>query len=245
MTSQWLESSRTKCNRAYCAFAHEHRRHLSRGASDLLGKILPPIANDLFGLAATRQDLPRSSGRRREFRPHRRIFCLKFRKPRQPIRKERAMTTTPSATADIAPMLLSPPQVSDAPGRGILPNVSRHTAAAPQLYALDAQPVEQISELLRRQYLSGSNSTFVKWIAKKGAVVPLHHHANEQITWITEGAAEVYSQGRRYVMKAGDIMIIPPNVPHEFVFTEDTVDIDIFAPGRQDWLDGTASYYSK
>jgi quercetin dioxygenase-like cupin family protein len=40
-------------------------------------------------------------------------------------------------------------------------------------------------------------------------------------------------------------MIIPPNVPHEFVFTEDTVDIDIFPPGRQDWLDGTASYYSK
>jgi unsaturated pyranuronate lyase len=155
------------------------------------------------------------------------------------------MTTSPTAIADIAPMLLSPPQVSDAPGRGILPNVSRHTAAAPQLYELDAQPVEQISELLQRQYLSGSNSTFVKWIAKKGAVVPLHHHGNEQITWITEGAAEVYSQGRKYVMKAGDIMIIPPNVPHEFVFTEDTVDIDIFAPGRQDWLDGTASYYSK
>ena len=153
------------------------------------------------------------------------------------------MTTT--SAADIAPMLLSPPQVSDAPGRGILRNVSRHTAAAPQLYELDAQPVEQISELLQRQYLSGSNSTFVKWIAKKGAVVPLHHHGNEQITWITEGAAEVYSQGRKYVMKAGDIMIIPPNVPHEFIFIEDTVDIDIFAPGRQDWLDRTASYYSK
>jgi hypothetical protein len=42
-----------------------------------------------------------------------------------------------------------------------------------------------------------------------------------------------------------DIMVIPANVPHEFVFTEDTIDIDIFAPGRQDWLDGTAAYYSK
>jgi quercetin dioxygenase-like cupin family protein len=151
-----------------------------------------------------------------------------------------AATASP---AEIAPT--SQPQVSDAPGRGILPNVSRHMAAAPQLYELDAQPLEQVSELLQRQYLSGSNATFVKWIAKKGAVVPLHHHGNEQITWITEGAAEVYSQGRKYLMKAGDIMIIPPNVPHEFVFTEDTVDIDIFAPGRQDWLDGTATYYSK
>jgi quercetin dioxygenase-like cupin family protein len=115
----------------------------------------------------------------------------------------------------------------------------------PQLYELDAQPVEQISEFLQRQYLSGNNVTFVKWIAKKGALVPLHHHLNEQITWITEGIAEVYSQERKFVMKAGDIMIIPSNVPHEFIFTEDTIDIDIFAPGRQDWFDGTASYYSK
>jgi len=51
--------------------------------------------------------------------------------------------------------------------------------------------------------------TFVKWTAKKGATVPLTHHVNEQITWITEGLAKVYSQERKYVMKAGDIMIIP------------------------------------
>jgi unsaturated pyranuronate lyase len=152
-------------------------------------------------------------------------------------------TAATAAVASIAPVVQD--QVSDAPGRGMMPNVSPHTAAAPQLYQLDAQPVEQVSALLQRQYLSGSNATFVKWIAKKGAVVPLHHHANEQITWITEGVAEVYSQGRKYIMKAGDIMVIPPNVPHEFIFIEDTVDIDIFAPGRQDWLDGTASYYDK
>ena len=59
-----------------------------------------------------------------------------------------------------------------------------------------------------------SQFTFSKWIMKKGAVMPLHHHANEQITWITQGETEVYSQGKKYVMHAGDIMIIPPNVPH-------------------------------
>lgn len=46
-------------------------------------------------------------------------------------------------------------------------------------------------------------------------------------------------------MKAGDVMIIPPNVPHEFIYTEDTIDIDIFAPGRRDWIDGTATYLSQ
>ena len=115
----------------------------------------------------------------------------------------------------------------------------------PNLYELNAQPVEAMSPLISRQYLHGAHSTFVKWRMKKGAVVPLHHHSNEQITWITEGACEVYSQGKKYLLGPGSLMIIPPNVPHEFHFTEDTIDIDIFSPQRQDWIDGTAAYYAK
>jgi quercetin dioxygenase-like cupin family protein len=148
-------------------------------------------------------------------------------------------------TKDIAPVLDTPPHVTDAPGRGIDPNISCHIAALPNLYELDAQPIKAISPLISRQYLHGAHSTFVKWRMKKGAVVPLHHHINEQITWIIEGACEVYSQGKKYLLRAGSLMIIPPNVPHEFHFTEDTIDIDIFSPQRQDWIDGTANYYAK
>jgi quercetin dioxygenase-like cupin family protein len=144
-----------------------------------------------------------------------------------------------AATGAVAPQLRS--QIQDAPERGILPNISQHLAGESQLFHLDEQPMKKINDLLYRQYLCGTNATFVKWTAKKGASIPLTHHINEQITWITEGAAEVYSQGRKYIMRAGDIMIIPPNVPHEFKFIEDTIDIDVFAPGRQDWLDGTAT----
>jgi quercetin dioxygenase-like cupin family protein len=143
----------------------------------------------------------------------------------------------------LAPTLAA--SVSDAPGMGLMPAISLHSAATPHLYDLNAQPIEQMSPLIQRQYLHGTQSTLVRWMTKKGAVVPLHHHIYEQITWITEGQAEVYSQGKKYVMKAGDVMIIPPNVPHEFRFVEDTIDIDIFAPQRQDWIDGTASYYAK
>jgi quercetin dioxygenase-like cupin family protein len=146
---------------------------------------------------------------------------------------------------EVAPTLASAPSVTDAPGMGLLPPISLHSAASPLLYNLGAQPIEQMSPLIQRQYLHGTHSTLVKWIAKKGAVVPLHHHVYEQITWITEGRAEVYSQGKKYLMNPGDVMIIPPNVPHEFRFLEDTIDIDIFAPQRQDWIDGTASYYAK
>lgn len=140
-----------------------------------------------------------------------------------------------------APTISAAGAVLDAPGQGVIPSVSMHTAALPQLYDLDAQPKEQISPLVQRQYLSGVQSTIVKWTVKKGGVFPLHHHANEQITWITEGRCEVSSQGKKFIMTAGTVLVIPPNVPHEFHCTEDTIDIDFFAPGRQDWADGAPS----
>jgi quercetin dioxygenase-like cupin family protein len=133
------------------------------------------------------------------------------------------------------------PWVSKAPGRGVISTISAHTAAVPMLYAFDDQPIEQISSLVQRQYLSGSQSTMVKWTVKAGGIFPLHHHANEQITWIVSGRCEVFSQGRRFQASAGTVLVIPPNVPHEFRCPEDTVDIDFFAPARQDWADGAPS----
>ena len=133
-------------------------------------------------------------------------------------------------------------QVSPAPNRGFIPGISDRMAAMPLLYSLDAQPVEELSPLLSRQYIHGSQSTFVKWTAKEKAIVPTHHHLNEQITWIVSGRAEVFSNGERYIAEAGDILFFPPNVPHEFLFLEDTIDIDFFSPARQDWIDGTENY---
>jgi quercetin dioxygenase-like cupin family protein len=156
-----------------------------------------------------------------------------------------ASQPVPAAPALLAPQLGGPEHVAPAPGRGLMPTVSAHVGAVPTLFGLDQQPVEQMSPLIGRQYLNSAGATFCRWTMKQGAVVPLHHHANEQITWITAGRAEVFSQGQRYVLTAGTMLIIPPNVPHEFVFTEDTIDIDIFTPQRQDWLDGTASYYAR
>lgn len=143
--------------------------------------------------------------------------------------------------AEVAPTLSTPTIVSPAQGRGEIPSVSPHTAMAPSLYALDQQPMEQISPLVQRQYLSGAQSTFVKWTVKAGGKFPLHHHGNEQVTWIVSGRCLVYSQGRRYDMRAGSVLIIPANVPHEFDCPEDTIDIDFFAPARQDWADGAVS----
>lgn len=137
------------------------------------------------------------------------------------------------------------PEVVAAPGLGLIPNVSAHTGAMPTLYDLDKQPIEQISPLVQRQYLSGAGSTIVKWTVKPGGIFPLHHHIYEQITWITKGRCEVYSQQRKFILTAGSVLIIPANVPHEFRCTEDTIDMDFFAPARQDWADGAPSIAAK
>lgn len=133
--------------------------------------------------------------------------------------------------------------ISDAPGKGEQPLLSPFRHTLPDLYDLGHVPVEQMGPGITRQTIHNAQSTMAKWVFAKDAVVPLHHHANEQITWITSGSVEVFSQGKRFVVTAGQVIVFPPNVPHEFRSLQDgTVDIDIFTPVRQDWIDGTASY---
>lgn len=120
--------------------------------------------------------------------------------------------------------------------------ISKHYSAQPSLYQLDSISKEKLSDKITRQYLMGSQSMLVKWTLKKGAVIPMHFHPNEQITWITNGSVKVFSQGKEFILKPGDVLVIPPNVPHEFIALEDTIDIDFFTPTREDWLNNTASY---
>lgn len=133
--------------------------------------------------------------------------------------------------------------VTNASGKGEQATISPFRHTLPDLYDFNQIPVEQMGTGITRQTIHNGQSTMAKWVFAKGAVVPLHHHVNEQITWITAGSVEVFSQGKRFVVKAGQVIVFPPNVPHEFHSLEDgTIDIDIFTPQRQDWIDGTASY---
>ena len=80
-----------------------------------------------------------------------------------------------------------------------------------------------------------------------GCVVPRHEHANEQISYILSGALEMtafYPDGRTevHVVRAGEVLVLPPNIPHAARAIEDTVNLDLFAPPRQDWIDKDDSY---
>lgn len=80
---------------------------------------------------------------------------------------------------------------------------------------------------------------------KKGDDVPRHSHDNEQITYILHGALQFWfgaADGREIIVRAGEVLVIPSNVPHRALALEDTLDVDIFNPPRQDWLTGTDAY---
>jgi len=102
--------------------------------------------------------------------------------------------------------------------------------------------VEQLSSQIGRQFVVGKNVMLARVLLKKGAHVPLHQHHNEQITYILEGALEFLIAGESIVVHAGEVLCIPPHVPHEANALEDTVDLDIFSPPRQDWIDRDDAY---
>ena len=102
--------------------------------------------------------------------------------------------------------------------------------------------VEQLNPLIGRQFVVGKNVMIARIFLKKGANVPLHQHHNEQVSYILEGALEFLIAGERIVVRAGEVLCIPPNVPHEANALEDTVDLDVFNPPRQDWIDRDDAY---
>ncbi len=106
-------------------------------------------------------------------------------------------------------------------------------------------PWEKVTSEISRKIVTGANEMIAHILLKKGAVVPEHSHVSEQITYILEGSLKFEIGGEMLVVKAGQVLVIPSGVPHQAVALEDTLDVDIFSPIRQDWLDGTDDYFQK
>ena len=105
--------------------------------------------------------------------------------------------------------------------------------------------VEEMNPLLGRQLIVGHQVMLARVLLKKGCIVPLHSHVNEQLSYILEGALKFYIDGKEIVVRAGEVLTIPPNMPHKAEAMEDTVDLDIFNPPRADWINKTDSYLRK
>jgi quercetin dioxygenase-like cupin family protein len=106
-------------------------------------------------------------------------------------------------------------------------------------------PVEHLNPLIDRQFVAGERSMLARLLLRKGCVVPLHSHENEQISYILEGALKFTLQDREVVVAAGEVLVIPSHVPHSAEALEDTIDLDVFCPPRADWINGTDAYLRK
>lgn len=115
-------------------------------------------------------------------------------------------------------------------------------------YSWDKMPLEKVSPLLDRRLISGERIMLAHVYLKKGCIVPTHKHDNEQITYILEGKLRFWigdDEKMTIDVGAGEVLTIPSNVIHKAEALEDTLDVDVFSPPRQDWLDKTDSYLRK
>jgi quercetin dioxygenase-like cupin family protein len=101
---------------------------------------------------------------------------------------------------------------------------------------------EHLNPHIDREMVVGDKIMLARVLMKKGAHVPLHHHHNEQVTYILEGVLKFNVGGKEIVVRAGEVLCIPPNMPHEAWAEEDTIDLDVFNPPREDWLNKTDDY---
>ena len=102
--------------------------------------------------------------------------------------------------------------------------------------------LEEMNPLLQRQWIVGDRVMLARLIMKKGCMVPMHSHHNEQVTHILEGALKFCIEGKEIVVRKGEVLTIPPHVPHSAEAMEDTIDLDVFDPPREDWINKADQY---
>ena len=128
----------------------------------------------------------------------------------------------------------------------LLPNTMPEKPAPPSQEARHTRwediALEPVKRLIDRQLIVGDNIMIARVLLKKGALVPMHSHLNEQVTYILEGALKFLIDGKEIVVATGEVLTIPAGMPHEAVALEDTVDLDVFTPPRLDWMTGTDAY---
>ena len=113
----------------------------------------------------------------------------------------------------------------------------------PVAKAWEKLQTDKLSDVITRQMVSGEDGTLARVLLSRGALVPMHSHRSEQYTMILSGALKFnFDNGETTTVHAGEILVIPAHVRHEALALEDTIDIDFFAPRREEWIRGDDAY---
>ena len=109
----------------------------------------------------------------------------------------------------------------------------------------DDLPREQLNPTIARRLITGEQLMISHVYLDKGAIVPTHSHHNEQLTYILEGCLRFFlgdDESQVVDVAAGEVLCIPPHLAHRAEALESTLDVDVFTPPREDWLDGSDAY---
>ncbi len=121
--------------------------------------------------------------------------------------------------------------------------MSEMTSPGVRLYRWDEIALEKVTEMISRKIVTGGKEMLAQVYLKRGALVPMHSHESEQMTYVLQGALKFLIAGEEITVREGEVLHIPSWVAHQAEALEDTFEIDIFSPIRQDWLDGSDSYF--
>jgi quercetin dioxygenase-like cupin family protein len=107
--------------------------------------------------------------------------------------------------------------------------------AAARLRRWDEIALEKITEMVSRKIISGHQVMLAHVYLKRGALVPIHRHESEQMTYVLQGALRVDVGGVEFTVREGEVLHVPSGVPHQAEALDDTLELDVFSPGREDW----------
>jgi quercetin dioxygenase-like cupin family protein len=114
-----------------------------------------------------------------------------------------------------------------------------------RLHRWDEIALEKVTEMLSRKVVTGEREMIAQIYLKRGCVVPMHSHESEQMTYILQGALRFHIGGEEITVREGEVLHIPSWIEHQAEALEDTFELDVFSPIRQDWIDHTDDYFHR
>ncbi len=105
------------------------------------------------------------------------------------------------------------------------------------LHRWDEIALEKVTEMISRKIVSGEREMLTQIYLKRGALVPIHAHDSEQMTYILQGSLRFLVDGEEIIVREGEVLHIPSRLPHQAEALEDTLELDVFSPVRTEWLD--------
>jgi quercetin dioxygenase-like cupin family protein len=106
-----------------------------------------------------------------------------------------------------------------------------------RLHRWDEIALDKVTEMISRKIVTGEREMLAQVYLKKGALIPLHAHESEQMTYVLQGALKFLINGEEITVREGEVLHIPSRVQHQAEALDDTFELDVFSPRREEWLE--------